>query len=73
MSLFSSEKERESLRKEYIKYLKSLNSEEIEYTEGYLWWKKKWTVKNMIVEMKYKTVFSDKILENIQANRIFTD
>jgi len=73
MSLFSSKKEKKSLRKGYIKYLKSLNSEKIEYAEGYLWWKMKWTVKDMINEMKNKTEFSDKILENIQENIIFTD
>ena len=73
MSLFTSNKEKEDLRKDYIKHLKNLNPKKIEYKEGFLLWKTKYSVKDMIYEMEHKTVFSNKILHNIQANRIFTD
>jgi hypothetical protein len=70
MSLFTSNLEREKLREEYIEHLESLDLKKIAYSEGFLFWKKQWTIVDMISEMKNKSEFSNKILNNIQENII---
>jgi hypothetical protein len=72
MSYFKSEKQREDLRQEYVNELRSLNPNEIVHECGvWLINRKKYTALDMINEMMNQTKLSNKILEELQEERLF--